>query len=212
LPRSGRGRTRSARSFTPERRGGLTYGSGGWRRQTDRPATPRRSTHRLSAAAARPRRRGERAPRRRLLPVRRPRGASRRGGGAARVARVRAAGSREIACTARFASGRSSVRTRYAPYTCARGKRVRDRHRVLDAFRSRFEFRKRSVSRGAARSSRMPRRIARSISPTIDVSCSPRPCQLRHRGDVEQGPASAPNLLMTWFAMLEDADTAGGRR
>jgi len=25
-------------------------------------------------------------------------------------------------------------------------------------------------------------------------------CQLRHREDVEQGPASTPTLLMTWFA------------
>jgi hypothetical protein len=44
------------------------------------------------------------------------------------------------------------------------------------------------------------------------VSCSPGPCQLRHRGDVEQGPASTPTLLMTWFAMLEGADAAAGRR
>jgi hypothetical protein len=58
----------------------------------------------------------------------------------------------------------------------------------------------------------MPRRIVQSISPTIGVSCSPRPCQLRHREDGEQGPASAPTLLMTWFAMLEGADAAGGHR
>jgi hypothetical protein len=54
--------------------------------------------------------------------------------------------------------------------------------------------------------------VVQSISPTIDVSCSPRLCQLRHREDVEQGPASAPILLMTWFAMFEGADAAGGHR
>jgi hypothetical protein len=43
-----------------------------------------------------------------------------------------------------------------------------------------------------------------------DLSCSPRLCQLRHRGDVEQGPASAPTLLMTWLAMLEGADAYRG--
>jgi hypothetical protein len=53
------------------------------------------------------------------------------------------------------------------------------------------------------------------VPPTIDVSRSPGPRQLRHRGDVEQVPASAPTLPMTWFAMLEGADAAGaagGRR
>jgi hypothetical protein len=62
--------------------------------------------------------------------------------------------------------------------------------------------------------------IVRSISLTIGVSCSPGPWQLRHRGDVEQGPASARTFLMTQLAMLGrprslvsgdgGADTAGG--
>jgi hypothetical protein len=56
----------------------------------------------------------------------------------------------------------------------------------------------------------MPHRIVRSISPAIGATCSPGPCQLRHREDVEHGPASSSTLLMTWLAMLEGADAAGG--
>jgi hypothetical protein len=47
------------------------------------------------------------------------------------------------------------------------------------------------------RSCQLPHRIVQSASPTIGISCSPRSWQLRHRGDLEQGPASAPILLMT---------------
>jgi hypothetical protein len=49
----------------------------------------------------------------------------------------------------------------------------------------------------AMRIMQMPHRTVQSISPTIGIWCSPGPWQLRHRGDVEQGPASAPTLLMT---------------
>jgi hypothetical protein len=61
----------------------------------------------------------------------------------------------------------------------------------------------------------MPRRIAKSaqmrgprISTVIGRSCPPGLCQLRHREDVEQGPVSAPTLLMTLLAMLETAPGA----
>jgi len=62
-----------------------------------------------------------------------------------------------------------------------------------------------------AGSYRMPHRVVQSISPTIGISCSPGPCKLRHRGDVEHGLIPAPILLMTSFARLGDADAAGGR-
>jgi len=43
------------------------------------------------------------------------------------------------------------------------------------------------------RSRRIYRQPTRQIRRLRRVSCPPKPCQLRHRGDVEQGPVSAPN-------------------
>jgi hypothetical protein len=40
------------------------------------------------------------------------------------------------------------------------------------------------------------------------ASCSPAPCQLRHREDVAHGLAYAPTVLTTPFAMRERAAAA----
>lgn len=44
------------------------------------------------------------------------------------------------------------------------------------------------------------RRIGIANLAPIGGSSSPGPCELRHRRDVEQVPASTPTLLMTRFA------------
>jgi len=53
---------------------------------------------------------------------------------------------------------------------------------------------------------RTPHPIPRSLHPsTRPIPRTPKLCQLRHRGDVEQAPVPAPTRLMTQLAMLEGA-------
>jgi hypothetical protein len=58
----------------------------------------------------------------------------------------------------------------------------------------------------------MPHRIVQSISPRDRDLVLALAMPTASSGDVEHGPASAPTLLMTRFAVLEGADAAGGRR